>query len=250
MSEYDRLSSLISRFNLKVTPLDDSWANLAILQNTANKEPTRILLAPLNSLPPLNLTQESILFSALTDWGGRDNPLFSTLPQLIEMNLQDDPNLCMLVQLLKVEADAQRCGVSGALNRLGEVLMIHILRRQIELGTTATGLLGGLADRRLSRAIVSMHEAPGKSWKNAELAQIAGLSISRFAELFHQRVGETPQSYLRRWRMILAHQDSQRGDRIQSIAARYGYGSSEALSRAFQRQFGNNPIALRKRSSG
>jgi AraC-like DNA-binding protein len=248
MSEYDRLSSLINRFSLKVTPLYDSQANLVIMQNRENGEPTRILLAPLNSLPTLNQSDECIMFSARTEWGGRDNPLFTTLPDLIEMDLHNDPNLSMLVQLLKTEAEAQRCGVSGAINRLGEVLMIHILRRQIEIGSTETGLLGGLADSRLSRAIVSMHEAPGKNWKNADLAEIAGLSISRFAELFQQRVGETPQSYLRRWRMILAHQDVQRGDRIQSIAARYGYASSEALSRAFQRQFGNNPVSLRKSS--
>jgi AraC-like DNA-binding protein len=248
MSEFDRLSSLISRFNLKVTPLHDAQANLVIMQNRDNGEPTRILLAPLGTLPTLKQTSECIMFSARTDWGGRDNPLFATLPNLIEMNLQDDPNLSMLVLLLKTEAEAQRCGVSGAINRLGEVLMIHILRRQIEQGSTEAGLLGGLADSRLSRAIVSIHEAPGKNWKNADLAEIAGLSMSRFAELFLQRVGETPQSYLRRWRMILAHQDIQRGDRIQSIAARYGYGSSEALSRAFQRQFGNNPISVRKSS--
>ncbi len=246
MSEYDRLSSLISRFSLSVSPQHDTQANLVIMQNSVNGEPTRIMLAPLNSLPTLSARYECVMFSARTDWGGRANPLFATLPNLIEMNVQDDPNLCMLVRLLKAEAEAQRCGVNGAINRLGEILMIHVLRRQIELGSTEPGLLGGLADSRLSRAIVSMHESPGKNWNNSELAEIAGLSISRFAELFHQRVGETPQSYLRRWRMILAHQDILRGDRIQSIAARYGYSSSEALSRAFQRQFGYNPISLRK----
>ena len=45
--------------------------------------------------------------------------------------------------------------------------------------------------------------------------------------------------------MILARQDIQRGDRVQSVASRYGYGSSEALTRAFQRQFGSSPISLR-----
>jgi AraC-like DNA-binding protein len=75
---------------------------------------------------------------------------------------------------------------------------------------------------------------------------MAGLSNSRFSQLFNQQVGQTAQSYLRHWRMILASQDIERGDRIQTIASRYGYGSSEALGRAFQRQFGTNPIAHRK----
>lgn len=246
MSEYDRLSSLIRRFTLKVTPQHEEQANLVIMQYRHNGEPSRIILSPLKALPALNPVDECIMFSARTDWGGRDNPLFATLPDSIEIIVNHDPDLSILSLLLKTEAQAQRCGVGGVLNRLGEVLMIHILRRQIEKGSTTPGLLGGLADSRLSRAIVSMHEAPGKGWKNEDLAEIAGLSISRFAELFHQRVGETPQSYLRRWRMIMARQDIERGDRIQSVATRYGYSSSEALSRAFQRQFGRNPISVRK----
>ena len=246
MSEFDRLSSLINRFSLKVTPQQDAQFNLIILQHRISGEPTKILLAPLSFLPKLPPVDECIMFSARTDWGGRDNPLFATLPNLIEINILYNPDLSMLVRLLKTEAEAQRCGVGGVLNRLGEVLMISILRQQIELGATAPGLLNGLADSRLSRAIVSIHEAPGKRWNNEGLAAIAGLSISRFTELFNQRVGQTAQSYLRYWRMLLACQDIERGDRIQAIATRYGYGSSEALSRAFRRQFGNNPIAHRK----
>jgi len=137
------------------------------------------------------------MFGARKDWGGSDNLLFATLPDLIEINILHNPDLSMLVRLLKTEAEAQRCGVSGVLNRLGEVLTIRLLRQQIELGATAPGLLNGLTDSRLSRAIVSLHETPGKTWKNEGLAEIAGLSISRFTELCSQRVGQTAQSYLR-----------------------------------------------------
>jgi len=246
MSKFDRLSSLINRFSLKVTPALDAQVNLIIMQDMNTGEPSQILLAPLSFLPKQTLADECIMFSARTDWGGRDNPLFATLPSLIDISIDRNSDLSMLVRLLKTEADAQRCGSGGVLNRLGEVLMIRILRQQIELGSTAPGLLNGLSDSRLSRAIVSMHETPGKRWKNEDLAEVAGLSLSRFTELFNHRVGQTVQSYLRHWRMVLACQDIERGDRIQTIATRYGYGSSEALSRAFRRQFGNNPITYRK----
>ena len=46
--------------------------------------------------------------------------------------------------------------------------------------------------------------------------------------------------------MTLARQDIERGDRIQTVARRYGYASSEALSRSFRRQFGENPMRLRR----
>jgi AraC-like DNA-binding protein len=247
MSKFDRLSSLINHFSLKVTPLQNAQVNFIIMQDIKAGEPTRILLAPLGFLPKPYSADESVMFSARKDWGGHDNPLFATLPTLIERYIDRNSDLSMLVRLLKTEYEAQRCGVGGVLNRLGEVLMIRIIRQQIELGPTPPGLLNGLADSRLSRAVVSMYQTPEKRWTNVDLAEIAGLSLSRFTELFNQRVGQTVQSYLRHWRMILACQDIERGDRIQTVATRYGYGSSEALSRAFQRQFGVNSTAYRNK---
>ena len=97
----------------------------------------------------------------------------------------------------------------------------------------------------LSPAIVAMHEHPGKPWSIDKLAQIAGLSTSRFADQFSNIVGLTPMAYLRSWRMTLARQDVEQGDRVQTVASRYGYISSEAMSRAFKRHFGINPVKIR-----
>lgn len=245
MSRFDRLSSLIARFTLTVSVTDPAQANLVVYQHRETAEPCRILMTPHGVVGSQCPSAESIMLSALTEWGGGDNPLFSALPEQIELSIHSDPQMRMLVQLIQSEAEAQRCGSGAVLNRLGEVLIVRLLRTQLEQGSTAVGLLGGLADARLSRAIVAIHEAPGKPWRNEEMAETAGLSLSRFAELFLKRVGETPQAYLRRWRMLLARQDVQQGERIQTVARRYGYGSSEALGRAFRRQFGDSPIRSR-----
>ena len=90
-----------------------------------------------------------------------------------------------------------------------------------------------------------MHEDPGHLWNNHDLAATAGLSLSRFVEVFRKTVGQTPMSYVRHWRMVLARQDIQRGDRIQAVAKRYGYASSEALGRAFRREYDTKPTSLR-----
>ena len=132
------------------------------------------------------------------------------------------------------------------LSRLAEVLIVRLLRNEIERGATEASLLAALADKRISRCVVAIHEEPQKEWRNEELATIAGLSLSRFAELFRSKLNETPQAYLRRWRMILARQDIARGDRIKAISLRYGYGSSEAFAKAFHRHFGRNPLAVRR----
>ena len=126
------------------------------------------------------------------------------------------------------------------------LLFIRLLRAEMQRGVIGTGLLAGLADARLARALVAMHAAPGRDWTNAALAAEAGLSVSRFLELFRTRMGDTPQAYLRQWRLSLARRDIERGDRIDAIARRYGYGSAEALNHAFRRATGQPPTALRR----
>ncbi|WP_372836174.1 AraC family transcriptional regulator [Pontibacterium sp.] len=249
MSRFDRLSALISRFSLSVSPATSEGANLIVFCQPGNDLPNRVLLSPLKLMCGSEQEGYVPMFRACTDWGGQANPLLSALPSLIELDISDNAETGMLVQLLKAEGDAQRCGFGSVLNRLGEVLMVRLLRAQIEQGATEPGLLNGLSDARISRAIVAIHERPEKVWRNEDLAQIAGLSLSRFAELFVQIVGETPMAYLRRWRMVLARQDVERGERIQTVARRYGYGSGEALSRAFRRQFGESPLALRREAA-
>ncbi len=92
-----------------------------------------------------------------------------------------------------------------------------------------------------------MHDNPGRDWHNEDLAQIAGLSLSRFAGMFLEMVGETPAAYLRRWRLTLARQDVLRGDRVDSIARRYGYHSPEGFARAFKKHYGETPVSVRPR---
>lgn len=51
--------------------------------------------------------------------------------------------------------------------------------------------------------------------------------------------------YLRRWRLILAHQDLVRGDRVEAVARRYAYASPEGFTRAFRKAYGVAPVSLR-----
>lgn len=102
-------------------------------------------------------------------------------------------------------------------------MLIVRLLRLLEQGSTRPGLLGGLADPRLSRAIVAMHERPGHLWRVETLADEAGLSVSRFFGTVSRQGGHAAAGYLRNWRLILARQDIEGGARIQSVARRYGF---------------------------
>ncbi|MEX3011730.1 AraC family transcriptional regulator [Hoeflea sp. TYP-13] len=222
--------------------------NLIVFGNPAAGSPCGVEFWPRHQTAQSSIPSMERLLEARAGWGGHSNPLVSALSERLVMETDGNDNTAMLLQMVMAEAIGNRCGSASALNRLCEVLIIRLLRRQLELGATTPGLLAGLSDDRLSRALVAMHENPGKSWRNTELADVAGMSLSRFSEQFVSRVGETPQSYLRRWRMILARQEIASGRRIQSVARKLGYSSSEALSRAFNKHYGRSPVAVRKES--
>jgi AraC-like DNA-binding protein len=243
MIRYDRLSALFARFTLSAMIQPPGQGNLIVLGANGNK-PESLVFFP-RGPHPQDWTDDGLLLEIQIDLGGDSNPLLSALPERMPLSLAGHAEIELVVRLLLAEARAERCGFGSVLSRLAEVLIIRLLRHEIERGTTESGLLAGLADKRISRCIVAMHERPDKGWRNDELAMIAGLSISRFAEVFRSLLNETPQGYLRSWRMTLARQDIARGDRIKAISKRYGYGSSEAFAKAFHRHFGRNPVTMR-----
>lgn len=238
----DRLTSLMERFQLSVQAADLAVANLTTLGEEG--VPTCLKFYPRGG--PHVQTQKQIMLSAKVDWAEGHNPLMAALPAMVHFDLTQSGDTFELVQLMLAESRGNRCGAQSVINRLGEVLMVRLLRDQIEAGATEPGLLAGLADPRLSRAIVAMHDHPGRLWNNADLAVEAGLSLSRFCELFSAEIGETPMGYLRRWRLALAHQDLQRGDRVEAVARRYAYASPEGFTRAFRKAYGLAPVALRQ----
>lgn len=242
--KYDRLSALIHRFDMKVRVCEPGQGNMRILGNRDDNRPTRVIFSP-RGLAVAEPVGEVILIEALVEWGGANNPLLAALPSTLALGV-DKEDTALLLQVFLDEARGERCGAPVAIGRLCEVLLIRILRDQISQGRTEPGLLAGLADPKVSRALVAIHDQPGRDWRNDDLAEVAGMSLSRFCEVFRALVGETPQGYLRRWRMTLAFQDLDRGDRVQAVARRYGYTSPEALTRAFQRHYGSTPADLKR----
>ena len=245
MSRIDRLSSLLSHFHMAVTLASEGSGNLVIYGDHVSQTPKRIEFCAGDAKPDRD-SDEVVLISLFADWGGQSNPLINAVSGRISLIVRHDDETGALVRVVLEEARAKRCGVNSVLSRLGEVIFVRLVRAEIERGAAESGLFAGLANPRISRVIVAMHENPGRSWRNNDLADVAGLSLSRFVDVFKDCVGRTPQSYLRHWRMTLAYQDIERGDRIKTIARRYGYASSEALARAFQRQFGKPPLRARQ----
>jgi AraC-like DNA-binding protein len=177
--------------------------------------------------------------------GGEANPIAAALPPFVCLPLAKLPGSEALLQLLFAEAGAHYCGRQAMLDRLFEVLLIQVLRQLMEQGQMQAGMLNGLAHPQLRRALVAMHEAPGRDWSLEDLAGVAGMSRSVFANGFRESLGVTPGDYLQRWRIGLAQQALRRGRSLKLIAQEVGYGSEAALSRAFKSQSGLSPRAWR-----
>jgi AraC-like DNA-binding protein len=242
MNRYDRLTTLIDKFKLVVTPAALGDANLVVLA-----APDGVVDRALYCAFGADFTKAggTVLLCARVEWSGPHNPLLTALPKTVEIDLSGDPDGMGLVRMMQSEITARRCGVNSVVSCLGEVLIVRMMRAQIETGATQPGLLAGLADPRLSRAIVAMHDQPGQAWRNEDLANIAGMSRSRFAETFLAEVGEPPAAYLRRWRLTLARQDIAKGHRVDVVARRYAFSSPEGFTRAFKKHHGKTPTALR-----
>jgi transcriptional regulator GlxA family with amidase domain len=164
--------------------------------------------------------------------------------------LAGHPALEPVCALLVGEAFADGGGRQTALDRLFDYLLILIVRHVVESGVVSTGVLAGLADPRLAKALTAMHEAPEKPWTLTDLADIAGMSRTRFAEHFRKLVGRTPIDYLTVWRMTVARHLLGKGKPVKSVAAQVGYDSAAAFSRVFSRVVGQPPRGFDARRGG
>jgi AraC-like DNA-binding protein len=126
---------------------------------------------------------------------------------------------------------------------LSELLVLHLLRIAMSSGGPRMGVLAGLADPRLAKALVAMHAQPAEAWTLQRLAERAGMSRARFALHFQQVVGQTPMDYLAGWRMGLAMAELRRGRPVGQVAQQVGYGSASALARVFSARVGVSPLA-------
>lgn len=141
-------------------------------------------------------------------------------------------------------------GNRAVLSRLSELLFMELVRWQLShISDGRSGWLAGLNDKNVGRAISLLHAQPARAWTVDELAQQAGISRAALAKRFVELVGETPMQYLAEWRMHLARRqlrESMLG--LSEIAARVGYESEAAFSRAFRRLVGVPPATWRETS--
>lgn len=212
------------------------------------EEPTLLLYPRAVQHTFVNPSREGSDFTCATLQfaGGDRNPIVAALPPLVQVPLDVVPGLRPALDLLFAETDQVRCGSRLLADRLFEVVLIQLLRWVIDhpqAVSVSGGLVMGLSDPRLARALVALHAAPQDDWTLARMAAEAGMSRSGFAEAFRSVTGTTPLAYLTDWRLTVASTLLQAGQPQKLVAAELGFSTASSLSRAFKQRFGVAPRA-------
>lgn len=96
------------------------------------------------------------------------------------------------------------------------------------------------------RALVHVEAHLDQDLSTPALADVAGLSTSRFHRVFTAEVGESPHAYVSRLRLDrAAFYLATREGTIPDIARAVGYPTPETFTRAFSRRFATNPSGYR-----
>jgi transcriptional regulator GlxA family with amidase domain len=179
---------------------------------------------------------------------GMLNPLIASFPEPLVVPLDALPELEPTLQLLFSEASSGLPGRQTALDRLFEYLFVLLIRSAMNEHLVDSGVLMGLSDSRLGKAIEGMHKHPETSWSLGQLAQRAGMSRARFAAHFRKVVGMTPFDYLTNWRLGVAQTMLRKGNSLKLIATAVGYTNATALTRVFTQRLGMSPSEWLARS--
>ena len=182
---------------------------------------------------------------------GSDHPLPRSLPPLVyRRSAERDDALGATVRHLAGEVARRQPGAQAMVDRLVDVLFVHVLRARLDrpLGDRP-GSLGALRDPLIGRALALVHPAPGRRWTVAALGGEAGFSRAALSRRFGDAVGGPPMACLARWRLTVAADLLRGGEEPPAaIADRLRSESAFAFSQAFTRLRGQAPGRSRVRA--
>jgi len=212
-------------------------------------EPTSVILYPRplrHSYRVLEADGTDAICACLTFRGADHSPFVSCLSDVISGSVPAGTPVAATAELMFSEAHLGGAGVTANLNRLSEVLVIQLVRHQLETGDSLSGVLAGLAHSDLAPAVVAIHRNPKRSGR-CRLSPIRHTCRGLvFATEFTRVLGTTPILCLARLRIYLTMGKLGEGLSISDISDQLGFSSQSTLSRVFQNVTGTTPTAWRR----
>ncbi len=178
------------------------------------------------------------------------NPLIATLPRMLKLDVREGVSRDWVEASLRYAASeltAGRLASSSLLSRLSELLFVEAMRQySVTFTDQDAGWLKGVTDPQIGRALAAIHHNFSFPWSADSLAREVSMSRSAFVDRFTTLIGMPPIRYLTIWRLQTAKQRLRETPKtITQLAPEVGYGSEEAFSRAFKREFGLSPARWR-----
>lgn len=196
-------------------------------------------------------------------WTSEATPTSSLVVVELQVDHGDAPWLSLLPPVVHITGDDRELGrwLADTLALLGRARALSPSLRESITAAWAQALFAqalrveaaalpnaeALRDDRVVAALLRLRAEPERAWELGELAAEVGMSRSVLAARTTALLGEPVGSYLRRLRLdraasLLATTDAP----IKVIAARVGYASEPAFTRAFVRARGTTPNAYRR----
>ncbi|HEY8608218.1 MAG TPA: AraC family transcriptional regulator [Noviherbaspirillum sp.] len=169
------------------------------------------------------------------------NPVALSLPPVMRLRLDEAPGLSSVLSIMFEESSHVEIGGRLVLDRLCDILIVHLVRHALRHDLIAAGVLAGLWDARLAPVLAGIHNHPEREHSIEEMACEAHMSRTAFANHFRSVVGVPPAEYIAGWRMALSQACLVEGKAVKEVAAIVGYRTQPAFTRAFVARYGMAP---------
>ena len=178
--------------------------------------------------------------------------LWNRLPPVVHVDGSSDHAAVLRGSLDRFGAEMRSGGVGRSLllSHLAPIMLLQTLRCYLASSPKEENWLVALTHPRLVKVLEAMQTDYKRSWSLEQLAEVANMSRSGFALTFQKKVGVSPMVYLMNWRMQVACELLEGGDKsLASIAGEVGYSSESAFSAAFTKIVKCRPGSYRKPTS-
>ncbi len=190
-----------------------------------------------------------IMGLAFTLTSNTDNDFHHKLPKyMLLKDVSADTAMITeaLTDYLVSETSPDKPGEFAQKSRLAEAIAISQIRQYILTRDNSVGLIAGLRDPKIGKALAAIYTSYDERWTLTSLAQEAGMSRAVFAKKFRDLIGQTPLDYLIHWRIYLACQRLKtEKTSISQLASELGFGSDLAFRRNFTKIKHLTPIQWR-----
>jgi AraC-like DNA-binding protein len=179
---------------------------------------------------------------------GASHPILDALPEMMHFSMLESTGpVWSIVKLIDTEMQGNQNRFSRITDRLTEVLFLQLLNHYVQENEGTSGFLAALHDRRVYRALSLIHQEPEFNWTLTSLGERVGMSRATLVRRFQEAIGVPPMAYIADWRIMKAHSlVKHSATPFEQIADATGFASARTLSRAFHRQYGCTPTAMRR----